>query len=230
MSNIILSIETTGKICSVALSNVSSINRTDTEILAEYSICVGNKHDKFCAELCNRILCDNEIDVKELSAVAVSIGPGSFTGLRIGLSIAKGLCFSDGNDKQLPLITIPTLSAMAEFVSFSIDKNRYSEYEILSVISSHSDIVFYQLFDIAARQIDEISQVSIQELIELFSKKKLILTTNVALNIPIGTHLLHYQNIDAKQIAYSATMQFLNKNFSDPITILPLYFQDFIPK
>jgi tRNA threonylcarbamoyladenosine biosynthesis protein TsaB len=50
------------------------------------------------------------LDIKDIDVLAVSIGPGSFTGLRVGLSTAKGLAFARGN---LPIVAVPTLEAMA---------------------------------------------------------------------------------------------------------------------
>lgn len=59
------------------------------------------------------VLDEGEIDLDQLDAVAISKGPGSYTGLRIGVSAAKGLCFS----LNIPLISIPTLEALIHQVS-----------------------------------------------------------------------------------------------------------------
>ncbi|MEO8405831.1 MAG: tRNA (adenosine(37)-N6)-threonylcarbamoyltransferase complex dimerization subunit type 1 TsaB [Chitinophagaceae bacterium] len=56
-----------------------------------------------------KMLSDANLEINDLDAVAVSIGPGSYTGLRVGLSAAKGICFA----LRIPLITIPTLEMMA---------------------------------------------------------------------------------------------------------------------
>lgn len=98
----ILNIETSGKICSVALTHYGALEMQldDTE---------GMQHANRLAPFVERIM--DELNRKEmkLDAVAVSIGPGSYTGLRIGLSLAKGLAFSLG----VPLIGVDTLKILA---------------------------------------------------------------------------------------------------------------------
>ena len=61
----------------------------------------------------DEILKENNVEPSDLSAIAVSKGPGSYTGLRIGVSAAKGLCFS----LDIPLISVPTLESLAQQVS-----------------------------------------------------------------------------------------------------------------
>lgn len=101
MSNI-LNIETSGKVCSVALTKDGCL---------EYQLDnkEGMRHADLLAPYVEK--CMEELHRKEekLDAVAVSIGPGSYTGLRIGLSLAKGLAFSLG----VPLIGVDTLKVIA---------------------------------------------------------------------------------------------------------------------
>lgn len=98
----ILNIETSGKICSVAISCEGQVEYQleDTE---------GMKHAERLAPFVDK--CMEELTRREmkLDAVAVSIGPGSYTGLRIGLSMAKGLCFG----LDVPLIGVETLKLLA---------------------------------------------------------------------------------------------------------------------
>ena len=102
-NQVILSIETSTEVCSVALHNQGRLV-ADRESLAAYS------HAERLAPMIDEILADNNIKRSELSAVAVSAGPGSYTGLRIGTSTAKGLCYA----LDIPLITIGTLESMLE--------------------------------------------------------------------------------------------------------------------
>jgi len=142
----ILAIETSGKICSVALTELAPGIITPDKIvcnpIAEYTLYVGNKHDQFCAELCHRIIKDNELSFEELDAVAVSIGPGSFTGLRVGVSVAKGLCYhlKDSSVEARPkLLAVPTMNALV----FNVDLDR----KVLAIIPSHNNFVYYQVFN-----------------------------------------------------------------------------------
>ena len=101
----ILSIETSTEVCSVAIHN-QELLIAEKESVEAYS------HAERLAPLIEEILKDNNISRKELTAIAVSAGPGSYTGLRIGISTAKGLCYA----LDIPLITIGTLESMLESI------------------------------------------------------------------------------------------------------------------
>ena len=128
MSKKILSIETSSSVCGISviendivLSNVEdNTPRRHIENLPKFL--------KISLEKSNKRI--NQID-----AIAVSIGPGSFTGLRIGLGFAKGLAFSH----SLPIIPVPSLLSLA----FSINEDKPPS----GVLHSHSRKIFYQEFD-----------------------------------------------------------------------------------
>ena len=98
----LLSIDTSTSICSVALSR-------GTEQVAFRETAEGRSHAKILLPFIEEVLQEGGIAPGQLDAVAVSMGPGSYTGLRIGVSTAKGLCYALG----IPLIGIPTLQVMA---------------------------------------------------------------------------------------------------------------------
>ncbi|WP_299682513.1 tRNA (adenosine(37)-N6)-threonylcarbamoyltransferase complex dimerization subunit type 1 TsaB [uncultured Dokdonia sp.] len=106
MSNI-LCIETATTNCSVALSIYGEqvVLKEDNDV--KYS------HAERLHLYIENVLDEAKIDKKELTAIAVSKGPGSYTGLRIGVSAAKGLCYALG----IPLISVPTLSALSHKVN-----------------------------------------------------------------------------------------------------------------
>ena len=104
--SVILNIETSSKNCSVCLSSkgnlVTSFDLEDEDY----------RHSELLTSSIQNILSENNLDVSRLSAVSVGIGPGSFTGLRIGFSVAKGLCYPHNID----LIGISSLKIIANSV------------------------------------------------------------------------------------------------------------------
>ena len=103
---LILSLETSTKTCSVALHQ-------DTTLLALQEVHLEKSHSSLLNVMIRDILDYCDIPKKSLDAVAISMGPGSYTGLRIGVSVAKGLCYA----LDIPLIAVNTLEAMAWQVS-----------------------------------------------------------------------------------------------------------------
>jgi tRNA threonylcarbamoyladenosine biosynthesis protein TsaB len=103
----ILNLETSSKNCSVCLSFkgklITSFDSEDNSY----------RHSELLTTSIQNILNKNNLTVKDLSAVSVGIGPGSFTGLRIGLSVAKGLCYPH----NIKLIGISSLKIIANSVS-----------------------------------------------------------------------------------------------------------------
>jgi tRNA threonylcarbamoyladenosine biosynthesis protein TsaB len=104
--SVILNIETSSKNCSVCLSSKGNlVTSFDLEDEAY-------RHSEFLTSSIQNILNENNLDVNGLSAVSVGIGPGSFTGLRIGFSVAKGLCYPH----NINLIGISSLRIIANSV------------------------------------------------------------------------------------------------------------------
>ncbi|WP_265164753.1 tRNA (adenosine(37)-N6)-threonylcarbamoyltransferase complex dimerization subunit type 1 TsaB [Salinimicrobium tongyeongense] len=99
----ILCIETATTNCSVALENNGKLLALKEDYSNNYS------HAERLHLFIEEILRENEVEAKDLDAIAVSKGPGSYTGLRIGVSAAKGLCFA----LNVPLISIATLRSLA---------------------------------------------------------------------------------------------------------------------
>lgn len=107
MANI-LNIETSTDACSVALTG-------DCSVLANFEERSGRRHAELLSGFISRALNAAKEQERKLDAIAVSIGPGSYTGLRIGLSEAKGLAYA----MNLPLIGVPTLQILATNVMFN---------------------------------------------------------------------------------------------------------------
>ena len=102
---LILNIETSTEVCSVALAR-------DGVMLNFRQHLSGQNHAMLVTLFINELLAESKLSANQFDAVAVSGGPGSYTGLRIGVSVAKGICYA----AKLPLIAITSLEAMADHV------------------------------------------------------------------------------------------------------------------
>jgi tRNA threonylcarbamoyladenosine biosynthesis protein TsaB len=98
----ILSIETATDVCSVALHNKS-------KLLAYSELFTEKSHSSALTLLIESMVAHTQISMADLEGIALSQGPGSYTGLRVGASVAKGLCYA----LEIPLYAIDTLLAMA---------------------------------------------------------------------------------------------------------------------
>ncbi len=108
----ILAVETSTKAGSIALIE-------DEELLREYLLNMEATHSERLLPIIERLLAESKLSPKEVEGFAVSLGPGSFTGLRVGISTVKGLAFAT----QRPIVGIPTLDGLAYnliFTSFLI--------------------------------------------------------------------------------------------------------------
>ena len=125
---IILNIETSSTNCSVSLSNNENLVDCLEKDSPNYSH--SQKLHLFISELIEK----NNISFKDLDAVAVGIGPGSYTGLRIGLSAAKGICYA----LDIPLISVSSLENMVSNIEF--------DGIIISTIDARRDEVYSCVF------------------------------------------------------------------------------------
>ena len=123
----ILAIESASTVCGTALFLNSKLVEVD-------EITQPRIHGERLPVIVDRILSNHSMEVSELTAIAVSAGPGSYTGLRIGMSLAKGLAAAVG----IPIISVPTLEVMNAGVS------REGVYWVL--LHSHKKVVFAQRF------------------------------------------------------------------------------------
>lgn len=138
----ILNIETSGKICSVAISKDGAIEYQ----LEDHE---GMRHAEVLAPFVEK--CMEELKRKEdkLDAVAVSIGPGSYTGLRIGLSLAKGVAFS----RDIPLIGVSTLQILAVKAMFRSFDFTGEEF-LVPMIDARRMEVFTGVYDFALNEVE----------------------------------------------------------------------------
>lgn len=152
MKNYILLLETATDSCSVALAD-------NGEIVAEKYINQPKAHASLLARYISDILEENGITMADCSAVAVSKGPGSYTGLRVGVSCAKGLCYGAGK----PLISVCTLATIAQM---AMDNNLYGkegEYTIVPMIDARRMEVYTANFNSAGEQLTPVEAKILDE-------------------------------------------------------------------
>lgn len=143
----ILCIETSGQFCSVAI-------KKEGIVYSEQSLEPMN-HVEAIAELIQVLFNDSNILFKELKAVAISDGPGSYTGLRIGASTAKGLCVA----LDIPLISLSTLESLATEA-----KKLYEADIYWPMIDARRMEVYEAKFDQNLKQLTEINNLIISDL------------------------------------------------------------------
>lgn len=149
----ILLLETSTQVCSVALG-------TDNGIVAMRESHDQQSHSELITVFIEEVLRDAQIDFAALDAVAVSKGPGSYTGLRIGVSTAKGICYAC----DIPLIGVDTLQALAAGMKSSVENGEQRPGYFLSpMIDARRMEVYNALFNDAMQQIGPTSAVIVNE-------------------------------------------------------------------
>ena len=155
MSSLRLCIETTGPVCSVAVA-------TGSKLLALKEITEPFQHASQITLLIDQCLRSADIARGDLEAVVVSEGPGSYTGLRVGASAAKGICYG----QDIPLIAVNTLLALA---SGMLEKTKDLSPSLLCpMIDARRMEVFTALYD---RDLNEILSPGAFTLTESFTEK-----------------------------------------------------------
>ena len=216
---LILNLETATTNCSVSIAKNGEVIAIKEHNTPNYS------HSEQLHVFIQDVLREASISMVDLDAVAVSKGPGSYTGLRIGVSAAKGLCFA----LDIPLISIPTLSNMAEQL-----KDSKMDY-IIPVLDARRMEVYSAIFDNSLSQIREtraeiIDQNSFQEYI---SKGKVLIVGSGAEKC---VEQLVHDNVSfdianvpsAREMGCLSFAKFNGKDFEDVAYFEPYYLKDFI--
>ncbi|MFA5511322.1 MAG: tRNA (adenosine(37)-N6)-threonylcarbamoyltransferase complex dimerization subunit type 1 TsaB [Candidatus Kapaibacterium sp.] len=216
MRNIILCLESSDNTCGVALIE-------NNIILAANNYYSRNLHDRLMADNIKYLFDNLNIDINQLNAVAVSSGPGSFTGLRISAAIAKGLCF----DNTVKFIAIPNGEAFA-YSALDFAKSLNKE-KIVCLINCNSSEIYYQEFDVLNFNCTNIELIEKSKLQQRFDQNYLY----------IGTAVNQFEFISSKgffdicksdYIAALAIKYFNENKFTDASDYQPNYIKEFIPK
>lgn len=203
----LLHIETSTKVCSVALSLDGKLIRVKESNELEYS------HGENLTLFIASVLEDSKVSLNDLAAISVASGPGSYTGLRIGVSTAKGLCYALG----IPLIAIDALFSMAQLAH-----EKHSDINLCPVIDARRMEVFNAIYTstletlkvISADVIDENSYQEFEPFVyfgdgaaklqEIWKGRNCQIDTTVLASaigqIPLAT--LKFQNNEVEDVAY----------------------------
>lgn len=151
----ILSIETSTTVCSAAIIE-------NGKVINSKSVNEKNIHSEKLLSFIDEILNEKNIKLSDLKKISVSAGPGSFTGLRIGLSIAKGICFA----KNLKLDLVPTLESFA--FEFSRNKKIKLGEKIAVLINSKNNEAYFSFYEFDGRIFKNILKYDIKNRVSIF--------------------------------------------------------------
>lgn len=217
----ILNIETSTNVCSVAVT-------ADGMVLCHREDFAGHNHATLLSGFIKDCLDHIAAHEMKLDAVAVSIGPGSYTGLRIGLSEAKGLCYALG----IPLIGIDTLKIMAVEVMFT--QSLVGDELFVPMIDARRMEVYTAVYDMALATIVEPTPLILTpEAFETYladrrllifgngsDKARDVITSDNAVFVP-DIHPL------ASNMLPLAEQAFMRKDFLDLAYSVPVYLKEF---
>ena len=222
----ILSIETATDVCSVVIAD-------GEQILARREEPQGRSHASLLSVFIGEVFKDTGIQAGDLDAVAVSKGPGSYTGLRIGVSTAKGICY--GINK--PLISVCSLESMCSGMLSDPDlKDSIGEKTVLLPMIDARRMEVYTAFydrkrtllkDIHARIIER------EDFVELSRNRELLLFGSGAdklvpvLNIP-GIRIESGFRLSASYMVSLALKKFRNRQYENLAYFEPFYLKNFI--
>lgn len=213
----ILNIETSTKNCSVALAKNGEI------IVCREIAEMGYSHAEKLHVFIEEILIEANLKFSDLKAVAVSQGPGSYTGLRIGVSAAKGLCYA----LEIPLIAVDTLEVLASQIAIE-------EGVIVPMIDARRMEVYSAIFDKNHQKIRETKAEILTE--ESFSDLNQTVyfvgdSSQKAKTILKKENFIFLDDViypSAKQMTKKSYTLFTNNRFEDVAYFEPFYLKDFM--
>ena len=214
---LLLSIETATEICSVCLHD-------GEEILVIKEIHRKNSHVESITLLIKKAFEICDLPIKKLDAVALSEGPGSYTGLRVGASTAKGVAFG----LDIPVIAIPTLDYLAHSVLFEARQSSL----IVPMIDARRMEVYTSFYNTELQKIKELHNLIVQgDSFEAYLEEydEILLLGNGAHKCKPLLNSVRYKYItracSAKYMVGYAHRAFLEKDFVDTAYFSPLYYK-----
>ena len=216
----ILSIETSADFCSAAISN-------GEEIITSCLIDQPRAQSSRLAPAIDEMFKAAGLSVKDCKAVAVSSGPGSYTGLRVGVSLAKGLCFGAG----IPLIGVGTLDLIV-IQALELYKGERPDF-IVPMIDARRMEVYQAVYDYGTNRIGEIEPLVLdgESYKDLLSKGKVLFCGDGCEKFqPLvgrSNALFFPCRPEARYMAKIARQKYLASDFEDVAYMEPFYLKDF---
>ena len=223
---LILCIETGTDICSVGIAR-------DGELTSLRESDQGRDHAKHLGLFVDELLRETGIAPDELDAVAVGMGPGSYTGLRIGVSFAKGLCYG----QNIPLIAVGSLDALAEvaiedYEAGILDVDNWDDALLCPMVDARRMEVYTRLYNAQGEPLSEVSAEIIDEnsFAEQRAERQLIIFGNGAAKCREVMADATYVNItpSARGLARLAQQRLDNGQTEDIAYFEPFYLKDFV--
>lgn len=217
----ILCVDTSSFICSVSVfENLSLISSNSSE--------VEKSHSKLIIQLIDQSLKDAKIKINELDAFAVSMGPGSYTGLRIGVSTIKGLCYS----LEKPLISINTLEILSKSALNHI--NNYNDFFICPMIDARRMEVFTKMLDNDFNEVEKDKALILDDksFNDIGGGKSIYFFGDGSNKFQKITNNKNFHFIDniissSKNMGELANIKYENNQFENLTTFEPFYIKDF---
>lgn len=216
---LILSIETATKVCSVALHD-------NNNLLAVQTLYIDKSHSGLLAPSIESLVSYCGYALSDLNAVAVSEGPGSYTGLRIGVSAAKGLCYA----LDIPLLSVNTLLALAQNVA----KFNVTESLLCPMIDARRMEVYCLLTDHKLNVQEETQPAIVDEtfMSELLRQKQVLFFGDGAAkckNVITSDNAIFLDHVypDAASVGLLAYEKFKCQQFKDVAYFEPFYLKEF---
>lgn len=213
-------------LCINSAVSTASVAVAKGNLLLGKKICVDQKqHASFLQPAIKELLAEVNMNIHDLSAIAVTNGPGSYTGLRIGMATAKGLCYA----LNIPLLTIGTLELMA----FAAKEQLQSSFYLCPLIDARRMEVFTALYtgdlkNLLAPQAMILTENSFSEM--LIENKIIFFGNGAAKWQQLCTNEnAHFESIewDAAFLISPAQHAFAKKEFRSLAYAVPLYLKEF---
>lgn len=218
--SLILNIDTSTEICSAAIAR-------EGHVVALRENGEGLNHSTLLGVYVDELLKENNWSADDLDAIAVSMGPGSYTGLRIGVSLAKGICFGAGK----PLIAVSTLEALARTIAEREGEDIY----YCPMIDARRMEVYTAIYDREGHVIQDIRAEVIGEesFADLLAARELLFFGNGSDKVKgILSHpnarFMDEVSTSAGNMAAIAERKFIGKQFEDVAYFEPFYLKDFV--